>query len=77
MEQEDSVADTLLLLNEAISLGRRDGMASQHLGAMCDARDELERLRWIIGVVQQDLHEKAPDRAKVFLDHQMSLTADP
>jgi hypothetical protein len=37
--------DVLLLLNEAISLGRRDGMAGQHLSAMCDARDEIERLR--------------------------------
>ena len=35
----------LLLLNEAISLGRRDGMAGQHLGAMCDARAEIGRLR--------------------------------
>lgn len=37
--------DTLILLVEAISLGRRDGMASQHLGAMCSARDDLRRYR--------------------------------
>lgn len=40
--------DTLLLLNEAISLGRRDGMAGQHLDAMCSARDEIERLQAIV-----------------------------
>lgn len=39
MDEDDA---TLMLLNEAISLGRRDGMAGQHLSAMCDARDRLE-----------------------------------
>lgn len=38
-EEEDA---TLMLLREAISLGRRDGMAGQHLSAMCSARDRLE-----------------------------------
>ena len=36
--------DVLMLLNEAISLGRRDGMCGQHLDAMCSARDAIERL---------------------------------
>lgn len=44
-KQTTSTDETLLLLNEAISLGRRDGMAVQHLDAMCSARDEIERLR--------------------------------
>lgn len=43
-----TTAETLLLLNEAISLGRRDGMAGQHLDAMCSARDEIERLSAIM-----------------------------
>ena len=33
-----------LLLNEAISMCRREGVAGQHIGAMCDARDEIARL---------------------------------
>lgn len=43
-DDDESTRDTLLLLNEAISLGRRYGMCGQHLGAMCSARDEIERL---------------------------------
>lgn len=44
-QHQSTMSETLLLLTEAISLGRRDGMAGQHLGAMCCARDEIERLR--------------------------------
>ena len=40
----DRTRATLLLLSEAIDLGRQDGMAGQHLGAMCSARDEIENL---------------------------------
>jgi hypothetical protein len=35
----------LLLLNEAISIGRKTGMAGQHLDAMCTARDDIVWLR--------------------------------
>jgi hypothetical protein len=36
---------TLLLLNEAISMCRKEGVAGQHISAMCSARDEITRLR--------------------------------
>jgi hypothetical protein len=38
---------------------------------------EIDRLRWIIGVVRQDLAENAPNRAEVFLNHQMREPAHP
>jgi hypothetical protein len=41
---EESTRDTLILLNDAIAHGRREGMAGQYLGAMCSARDEIERI---------------------------------
>jgi hypothetical protein len=44
----------LLLLNEAISMCRREGVAGQHLGAMCDARDEIERLRAALAELERN-----------------------
>ena len=35
-------ADTLILLENEIALGRKLGMAGQTLGAMCSARDEID-----------------------------------
>lgn len=57
MSKSKTTAETLLLLNEAISLGRRDGMAGQHLGAMCSARDEINGMRLTIGALQKENRE--------------------
>lgn len=38
-----------------------------------DERKEIARLRWMLGVVRQDLTEGAPDRARRFLDHQLAI----
>lgn len=42
--EDDPTAGTLLLLENEIAMGRLWGMAGQTLGAMCSARDEIERL---------------------------------
>ena len=60
-DERTATDETLLLLNEAISLGRRDGMAGQHLDAMCSARDEIERLRGVLLEVRRDIEESADD----------------
>lgn len=41
---EDRVGGTLLLLEEAISMCRKERVAGQHIGAMCSARDDLREL---------------------------------
>ena len=49
----DVLEPDLMLLEEAISLGRRDGMAGQHLSAMCSARDSMVALRRALWDVRQ------------------------
>lgn len=44
---------------------------SSHDAVRIEPLSLAARLRWICGIVQQDLAEGAPERAKRFLDHQL------
>jgi hypothetical protein len=57
--EDDPTAETLTILENEIALGRQFGMAGQTLGAMCSARDEIERLKGLITWCRPRLRHEA------------------
>ena len=66
--EDDPTAETLILLENEIALGRQFGMAGQTLGAMCSARDEIERLRGEMRKIARHPVAPTPQRMEAIIN---------